>query len=64
MDNDKLKYYWTIVGYYNAIKELGSGVALYKDDILSIRKKGKFIIDSTGDRTKKDRVVLKYRKYN
>lgn len=35
LDNDKLKYYWTIVGYYNAIKELGSGVALYKDDILS-----------------------------
>lgn len=35
LENDKLKYYWTIVGYYNAIKELGSGVALYKDDILS-----------------------------
>ena len=34
-DEDKIKYYWTIVGYYNAIKELGSGVALYKDDILS-----------------------------
>ena len=34
-DKDKIKYYWTIVGYYNAIKELGSGVALYKDDILS-----------------------------
>ena len=34
-NKDKIKYYWTIVGYYNAIKELGSGVALYKDDVLS-----------------------------
>ena len=37
--NDKIKYYWTLVGYYNAIKELGSGVALYKDNILSRLKK-------------------------
>lgn len=33
-------------------------------DVLTIRKKGKFIIDSTGDLTKKGRIVLKYRKYN
>ena len=29
------KYYWTLVGYYNAIRELGSAVALYKDDIIA-----------------------------
>lgn len=30
---DELKYFWTIVGYYNAIKELGSGIAIYREDI-------------------------------
>lgn len=32
-------------------------------DIVSIRGKGKFIIDSVADRTKKDRIILKYKKY-
>ena len=32
-------------------------------DIITVRGSGKFIIDSTADRTKKDRIVLKYRKY-
>lgn len=32
-------------------------------DIISVRGKGKFIIDSVKDKTKKDRIILKYRKY-
>jgi hypothetical protein len=30
---DELKYFWTVVGYYNAIRELGGGRALYREDI-------------------------------
>jgi len=30
---DELKHFWTVVGYYNAIRELGGGTALYRDDI-------------------------------
>lgn len=30
---DFIKYYWTIVGYYNAIRELGGGIALFREDI-------------------------------
>ena len=34
-DGEKyIKFYWTIVGYYNAIRELGGGVALYREDIM------------------------------
>jgi len=33
--NDKnIKYYRTIVGYFNAIRELGGGTSLYREDIL------------------------------
>lgn len=33
--NDKnLKYYQTIVGYFNAIRELGGGTSIYRGDIL------------------------------
>lgn len=32
-------------------------------DIISVRSKGKFIIESIQDRTKKDRLILKYKKY-
>lgn len=32
-------------------------------DVITIRRKGKFIIDSANDITKKGRIVLKYRKY-
>ena len=28
-----IKYYWTIVGYYNAIRELGGGISLFREDI-------------------------------
>jgi len=27
------KYFWTIVGYFNAIRELSGGLALYREDI-------------------------------
>ena len=32
-DQDFIKYYWTIVGYYNALRELGGGLALFREDI-------------------------------
>ena len=32
-DDENLKNFWTIVGYYNSIKELGGSLALYRDDI-------------------------------
>lgn len=32
-------------------------------DVISIRRKGKFIVDGISDVTKKGRLVLKYRKY-
>lgn len=33
-------------------------------DVISIRKVGKFLIDSAVDRSKKNRIILKYRKYS
>lgn len=30
---NELKYFWTLVGYFNAIRELGGGRALYREDI-------------------------------
>ncbi len=32
-------------------------------DVVTIRGKGKFIIDSISDKTRKDRIVLRYKKY-
>lgn len=29
-----IAYYWTLVGYYNSMRELGGGGALYREDIL------------------------------
>jgi len=34
MYDDNIKYFWTIVGYFNAIRELGGGRALYREDIV------------------------------
>lgn len=31
--NELISKYWTLVGYYNSIRELGGGIALYNDDI-------------------------------
>jgi len=33
-DDDNVKYFWTVVGYFNAIRELGGGRALYREDII------------------------------
>ena len=33
IENEDIKNFWTIVGYYNSIKELGGALALYRDDI-------------------------------
>lgn len=32
-NEENILYYWTLVGYYNAIRELGGGGALYREDI-------------------------------
>ncbi|ALT68977.1 DISARM system helicase DrmA [Methanobrevibacter millerae] len=34
-DNDNINNYWTTLGYFNSIKELGGVLALYRDDIKS-----------------------------
>lgn len=33
INDDNIKNYWTTVGYFNSIKELGGVLALYRDDI-------------------------------
>ncbi len=42
---------------YKATKTVSNG------DIISVRGKGRFIIDSLEDRTRKNRIVIKYSKY-
>ena len=32
--DENIVYYWTLVGYYNSMRELGGGGALYREDIL------------------------------
>lgn len=32
-DNELISKYWTLVGYFNAIRELGGAIALYNEDI-------------------------------
>ena len=34
-DTKNINKYWTIVGYFNSIKELGGALALYRDDIVN-----------------------------
>lgn len=38
-------------------------LSVNEGDALTVRKKGKFIVDSFGGRTKKDRVIINYKKY-
>ncbi len=45
------------VVYEKATKSVESG------DVLSVRGKGRFIIDAVDDRTRKNRIVLKFKKY-
>ena len=33
-NNPAVKYFWTVVGYFNAMRELGGGRALYREDII------------------------------
>ena len=40
-----------------------STLQVNEGDAVTIRRKGKFLIDSFGNKTKKDRVVLNYKKY-
>jgi len=37
--NDYIKYFWTLVCYFNAIRELGGGRAIYREDIIERLKK-------------------------
>lgn len=37
--------------------------SLFSGDIITVRGKGKFIIDSLDGRSKKNRIIIKYRKY-
>ena len=32
--SDDLKYYWTVVGYFNSIRELGGARSLYREDVV------------------------------
>ena len=42
----------------------GKQYRVAEGDVISIRKVGKFLIDSAVDRSKKNRIILKYRKYS
>ncbi len=33
-NSTNIKYFWTVVGYFNAIRELGGAEALYREDII------------------------------
>ena len=47
----------------NGTETLKPTVEIAGGDIISIRKRGRFIVDAISDRTKKGRIILKYRKY-
>jgi hypothetical protein len=32
--DEAIRYYWTIVGYYNSLRELGGGIAFYREDVV------------------------------
>ncbi|MFB2623937.1 helicase-related protein [Methanothermobacter marburgensis] len=33
-DDEAIRYYWTVVGYYNSIRELGGAIAFYREDVV------------------------------
>lgn len=47
----------------NSVTTQKSTKIICDGDILTVRGSGKFIITSTADRSRKDRVILKYKKY-
>ncbi len=47
----------------NGIEMVKITATVHNDDKISVRKKGKFIIDNISELTKKGRIALKYRKY-
>lgn len=47
----------------NSVVSEKSTKTISQNDVVTIRGKGKFIIDSFCDKTKKDRIVLRYKKY-
>ena len=47
----------------NSVISEKTTLRLSDGDIISIRKKGKFKIESQGDKTRKDRIILKFKKY-
>ena len=59
-NEDNFMYYWTLVGYYSAIKHLGSAVALYKDDIVS-RVKQISVLDDIRPFNPDDKIELSSR---
>lgn len=47
---ENILYYWTIVGYFNAIRELGGAIALYREDISErIKNLSGLIFDSSNN---------------
>lgn len=33
-DEEAVRYYWTVVGYYNSLRELGGAIAFYREDVV------------------------------
>ncbi|MBO5746314.1 MAG: DbpA RNA binding domain-containing protein [Clostridia bacterium] len=48
----------------NSIQSLKVTATVKGDDVITVRRVGKFIIDGVGRQTKKGRTVIEYRKYN
>lgn len=47
----------------NSVTVLKPTKTVFAGEVISVRKKGRFIIDSLDGRTKKNRIVIKYRKH-
>ena len=39
VSDEELKYYWTVVGYFNSIRELGGARSLYREDVVERLKR-------------------------
>ena len=47
----------------NSVTVIKPTKAVLAGDIISVRGKGRFVIDSLDGRTKKNRIVINYKKY-